>query len=271
MTYDARERSEEDAAPIELYEFRVYDSLYLFTTAATEQTVALRTYAPQPMQRSKPESTTEIPRQNITVRTRPDHPMTQFYEGNPPSTVVLLRIQRYHRGDADPNPFWSGRVLNCDWQQNEAVFYCESIYTSLRRTGLRRLYGRNCPYEHYGRECKALEAAFRSEATLTAVDGIALSAAAFDAEDDGRFIGGFISWEPIAGEVIRRAIIGHTGDTVQVTHPVPGLEAGQVVLAHPGCARNIADCNDFYDNIENYGGLAPFMQKINPFGGGNVF
>lgn len=271
MVYDDRERSEEDAAPIELYQFTVYESDYLFTTASTRQTVELRDYEPQPMRRSSPEATTEIPKQNLTISAAADHPMTAFYTGNPPSTVVLLRILRLHRGDATPQPFWAGRVLNCEWRGDEAHFYCESIYTSLRRTGLRRLYGRGCPYVLYGDQCKADEELFKSNVTLLTVDGNTLTGTAFGDESDGRYTGGLLSVEQVSGEVVRRAIIEHVGTSIKVTHAIAGLEAGDVVQAFPGCAHDLADCNDFFANTDNYGGLAPFMQKLNPFGGGNVF
>lgn len=269
--YDTRERSEQDAAPIELYEFLVYDQLFLFTTAAEDQTVSLKTYSAEGMKRSNPEASTEIPKQNIKINTRPDHPMTQFFAGNPPSAVVLLRIFRYHRGDIDPQPFWSGRVLNCEWIGGEAIFYCESIYTSLRRTGLRRLYGRGCPYEHYGIECTVIEGNFRTPVLLTAVSGNQLEGTAFSSQADGKFIGGFLQWEPVPGTLHRRAIIAHATTVVQITHSIPGIAVNDTIQAHIGCDRDITDCNDTFANIENYGGLAPFMQKLNPFGGGNIF
>lgn len=269
--YDVRERSEEDAEPVELYEFTVYNEEFLYNTSNDEQTVALKVYASEAMKRSKPDAGTEIPRQNISVNTRVDHPMTVFYDGTPPSTVVLLKIFRWHRGDVVPQPFWAGRVLNCAFKGEEAVFYCESIYTSLRRTGLRRLYGRGCPYELYGSECNVIEQNFRTPVTLTGVDGTLLTGTGFSSQADGKFVGGYLTWEPTPGIRHRRAIIAHAGNDATVTHAIKDIAINAVVNAHIGCAHDISDCNDTFANIENYGGLAPFMQKLNPFGGGNVF
>jgi hypothetical protein len=272
MPYDTLERSEQDAAPVELFTFTVYNQQYLFTSASDDQLVDLRSYEAQPMEMTEPEQTGEIPRNNITIKTPQNHPMTQFYDGRPPSTVVLLQVVRYHRGDNESISYWNGRVLSCKYRGDEALFHCENIYTSLRRTGLRRLYGRGCPYDLYGPECHAAEVAFRQTIVLDAVTGIELEADALDTGSDiGRYGGGFIEWEPTPGELVRRGILSHNVRSIFLTHEIPDLVAGANVFVYPGCGHNLLDCNDFFNNIENYGGLAPYLAGKNPFGQNSVF
>lgn len=271
MTYDTNERSVQDAAPIELYTFQVYQTVYRFCTASTNQTVQLRTYTAAAIKRSAPESTGEIARNNITIRTRADFPVTDLFNGVPPSDVVLLVIQRLHRTDTVPQPFWNGRVLSCKYEGDEAVFHCENIYTSLRRTGLRRKFGRGCPWVLYGPDCRAVEAEHAVSVTLTDVDGRSLSGAGFNVGSDGRFAGGYVKWESAPGIVHQRGIVGHDGDTVTITYPIPELSSGTTISASPGCKHNLADCDAFFDNVENYGGLAPYLAGKNPFGNNSVF
>lgn len=271
MSYDTIERSVQDAAPVELYTFQVYTTAYRYTSAAQDQTVDLRRYEAQQIQRSAPEASGEIARNNITLRTRHDFPITAFFDGVPPSSVVLLKIDRIHRGDDTVRPFWNGRVLSCKFEGDEAVLHCENIYTSLRRPGLRRLYGRGCPYALYGTECRADPEQFRIAATLASVDGRTLESATFDAIADGRLAGGFVQFEGVTGEQQVRGITSHEGPFVNITHPFVELEAGADVVVLPGCGHNVDDCQNFFDNIDNYGGLAPYLAGKNPFGSNSVF
>lgn len=271
MTYDTNERSVQGAAPIELYTFTVYQTNYLYTTASTNQVVQLREYEAFPLRRSSPKASGEIARNNIEVRARHDFPIAAFFDGSPPSTVVLLAIARIHRTDTVPQPFWNGRVLSCKFEGDFAVFHCENIYTSLRRPGLRRLYGRGCPYVLYGPECQADEELHEQSVVLASVDGNALESGTFDVGSDGRYAGGFVEIELVAGEPIRRGIVSHDGRFVYLTHPIAGLEAGMTVRVLPGCKHNIVDCHNFFDNVDNYGGLAPYLGGKNPFGNNGVF
>lgn len=271
MSFDANEKSVQDAAPVELYTFRAYNTFHRFTSQATDIVVQSQSYQAAAIRRSSVSQTSELPRNAMTLRTAPDFPVTTYYEGVPPSTVILLTIARIHRGDTAAQPIWNGRVLNCKWERDEAVFHCESVYTSLRRTGLRRLYGRGCPYVLYGSQCGADEAAHRIDVTVESVSGTTVQASALAGQPDGRWIGGFLSFEHVAGNVIRRGITDHSGDTIELTHRIPELSGGDAVRVHPGCAHDLADCNDFFANAENYGGLAPYLAGKNPFGGNSVF
>lgn len=272
MTYDATERSVQDAAPIELYTFTAYGEDYRFCTAATDQIVQLRRYQSAQITRTAPQQSGEIARNNIQVRTRQDFPITTFFDGFPPSDVILLKIERIHRGlDQPPAPFWNGRVLSCRYERDEAIFHCENIHTSLRRPGLRRLYGRGCPYVLYGPECRVDIELFKQSITVDAVNGRSIEAAAFDVAEDGRWAGGVVIYDAGNGRVVQRGIIAHQGDTILVTHPIPELEAGATIVAAPGCKHMLDDCHNFFDNRRRYGGLAPYLAGKNPFGPNALF
>ena len=272
MVYDTAERSEQDAAPLELYAFTVYNQVYRFTSASDDQEFALSTWEAQTMDRSSFKVTGELPKNDLTIDARQDHPITAFFSGQPPSTVVLLQIIRVHRGDTDDISFWNGRVLGCRYRGRSAIFQCENIFTSLRRPGLRRLYSRGCPFDLYGAECQVNPLAHRVTATLDAVTGAELQSTALNTDPDiGRYAGGYIEWEQAPGQIVTRGIMAHAGNSIFVSHPVSGLAAGASIFAFPGCKHDIPDCNDTYNNLERYGGLTPYLAGKNPFGGNSVF
>lgn len=271
MTYDASETSAESGAPIELYTFSIYGQNYRYTTASEEQLVDVHTYEPAAIQRSEIEESGEIPRNNIEIRVPETFEIVAFFDPWPPSEVMLLQILRVHRGGSDPIPYWSGRVLNVDWQGGLAVMRAENIYTSLRRQGLRRKYSRNCPHVLYSANaCRAVRATFAVSVAVTDIDGRTITVSPFSGFPDGRFAGGDIAWQVTAGQVERRGIKSQTGAVLELTHPIAGLTVGQTISAAPGCAHDLSDCETFFSNEENYGGF-PYFQDKNPMGGNTVF
>jgi uncharacterized phage protein (TIGR02218 family) len=271
MTFDVLETSLQQGEPIELYEFTVYGQVYRYTTASVSVTRGANLYrAVGPMSRSEIEETAEIVRSDLTITVPHDFEITEFYDIAPPSDVILLTVKRTHRNDEDVTPWWSGRVLNCTWEDGSAKLHAESIYTSLKRAGLRRRYSRQCPHVVYGPQCRADETAFRITVALENVAGANVSAAIFATYPDDRFGGGFIEWEPTPGRKIYRGIKGHAGSALMLTHPFVGMTDGAVVLAYPGCKHDVDDCLNFFDNLPNYGGF-PYIPRVNPWGGNTVF
>lgn len=270
MAFESREESVEQGAPIELYVFRVYSTNYYFTTAAEDVTVGPVTYQATTLSRSAIEETSEIPRNNITLSVPSDFQMLAFYDGVPPSDVILLSILRMHRGDGDVQPWWNGRVVNGMRQGERGQLHCESVYTSLKRTGLRRLYSRLCPHVLYGAACRAQDSLFRVTVALDGVDGITLSSSLLSTFPDGRFAGGFIEWEPTPGRIEKRGIKAHTGSQILITHPIPDIQGLDEIKVYLGCQHTLTDCDDTFNNAVNYGDF-PFVPRQNPMGQSSVF
>lgn len=270
MTFETREVSVQDGAPVELYTFTVYDTLYRYTSAAQNVTHQSQFYQAYAINRSEIESTDELPRNDLTIDCPLDFPILAFYDSAPPSDVILLSISRFHRGDLDSVVWWRGRVLNGKREGDRGLLYCENKFTALKRTGLRRLYTSMCPHVLYGPACRVVEASFSATATLDGVSGIELDSTAFAALPDGRLAGGLISWEPEAGRIERRGIKSHVGQRVEITHPIPGLESLATVTYSPGCTHQRQVCDQVFDNIVNYGGF-PFVPRQNPMGNTSVF
>lgn len=270
MTFEQREVSVQDGEPIELLEFMVYGVVYRYATCSEDYTFDSQTYLARAISHTEFEQNNEIPKNNLTLYVPQDFEILDFYESAPPSDVILLTIFSTHRGDDDSSVVWTGRVINALRNPEGAELFCENVYTSLRRQGLRRRYSRLCPHVLYGPACRAQDTSFRIQVQLDSVDGINITAAILSSYADERFAGGLLEWEPTPGRIERRGLKTHVGNAAVMTHPLPGLTGLEQVYLYPGCKHTIPDCNDFFSNIENYGGH-PFVPFQNPMGNTSVF
>lgn len=275
MTYDARERSADLGAPIELYEFIRGVTRYRYTSADRDYTLNLNVYEARTIARSQVEATADVNRQGLRITAPRDLPVADLYRVSPPSEPVLVVISQIHDGDPDAQTavIWQGRVVGVDWQRSEAVINCESVHTSLRRAGLRRAWQRNCPHVLYSSglgQCNAQREAFRVQATITGINGVTLSASAFGAQPTGYFDGGYVE-AVVGGFVVRRAITAHGPTSIDVDQTIPGLQAGAVIDVYPGCDHTTGanGCTKF-NNVVNYGG-ALYLPTKNPFAGDPVY
>lgn len=272
MTYDARERSDDQGRPVELYTFNRDYLAWTFTSADRDVVVDMVTYKSATLRRSAIEQGSEMNRSALKLTVPRSFPIAELYRVAPPSDAVTLILRRMHDGDGELATIWTGRVVNVAWSNDgtQATITCEPVFTSLRRNGLRRTYGRQCPHVLYGPDCRVNREAFRVDGQVSAVQGSIITASAWQAYPAGHFDGGFVEWEVATGIFERRFIVSHVaGDLVLANRPV-GLAPGAVVRAYPGCEHTLAACNDKFQNILNYGGT-PFIPQKNPFGGDPIY
>ncbi len=90
-------------------------------------------------------------------------------------------------------------------------------------------------------------------ATLTAVDGLTLTADVFGDFPSGRLAGGFITWTRSDGLIEYRSINAHSGTSIDIDYSASDLAEDLEVKAYPGCNQTWTDC-EFYQNTDNYGG-----------------
>lgn len=277
MSYDSLEIGTETSKPIELYEFSYQNVVTRWTSADREILLGPSLYRVPTggISRSDIEDAGKnVSNPSITLTVRNDFAPIQVFSAYPPSDVVNLTIKRLQSDDtSEVITIWSGRVLSVGWGVEKAKVTCQNIFTRLKQPGLRRLYGANCPHLLYSQgdgECKLSRAAFKVTATLTTVDGLALTSAAFDALPDGHFAGGLLDLLVSPGIYDKRGIKTHVGDTITLTHPLAELVAGIVVDVYPGCDKTQATCITKFNNVVNFGGF-PYTPKKNPFGTDTVF
>ena len=270
MTYEAKETSAYGGSPVELYEFRHGPVTYRYTSGDDAITYLGQVYSPASIRRPRIEQGQELNRSELVLNVPRDLSVADLFRIYPPTEVVLLTIRRQHRNDSETAIVWQGRLLNVTWRDSEADLSCEPVGTSLRRTGLRRKFGRQCPHMLYGVACRVNQLSYKTSGEVTAIAGNTVSVAAFAGHADGWFDGGVIEVLRADGVLDRRMIRSHIGDTVTVSAAFVDLAVGASVDAYPGCDHSLATCDAKYSNSENYGGW-PFSPGSSPFGGKTVF
>lgn len=277
MTFDARETSITGGQPMEFYEFQMGLDYWRFTSGDEAVTHNGAIYVQEVISRTTIEASVDIQRGNIAISVARTNPIAELFRIGQPQEVVLLRIFKIHRSDIEAVTIWIGRVVNVTFIDDAtAAISCESVHSSLKRVGLRRLYQRQCPHVVYMQGpglCNADEESKRETVTLLSVVGTVLSAGAFATHADGYYAGGLVEWERTPGRKERRFILDHVGTEITVNYGVPGLIAGLSLDVLPGCDHTKDGpfgCGPLHANIDNYGGQ-PYIPIINPFGGTSVF
>ena len=266
MTYTTLETSAQSGRPVELYEFINGATAYRYTSADGDVVYGGNTYTAAPIARGAVEATSETARLALEITCARDIPVLDLFALMPPENVVALTLRRLHAGDGEAIILWMGRVLNVTWNTASAKIHCESVYTSLKRTGLRRLYQKNCPLGLYGPVCNLDRTNFDLSRTVATISGVTIVVTTMAGYADGYFAGGYLEWERTTGVFERRMIRSHVGTAITVSFPIPGLVTSAAVVLYPGCDHTLATCDGKFANRLNYGGQ-PYYPDKNPFNG----
>lgn len=271
MTYDARESGLQTGEPVELYEFQRGATFYRYTSADTDIVFGGNTYTAATLSRNAIEATQEVARNALNVSCARTLPIVQLFNPLPPSDVVLLTVRRFHRDDSEVAIIWIGRVLNVSWRGLQAEIRCESVYSSIKRPGLRRMYQRQCPHVLYSTACGVNRATYKVTRTVQSINGLAVTLNDMGAFASGYFAGGYVEFTTSTGAVERRSIGAHAGAVVALNFQPLGLVAAASVDLYPGCDHTTgANGCARYANLLNYGGM-PYIPEKNPFDGTPIY
>lgn len=269
MTYDIRERSVQDGAPVELYEFARNAKIWRYTSAEQDIGDSSESWVSVPITRTAVETNTESARNAIKLTVPRNFEIADLFRISPPTDIIALTVRRFHRGeDDDVAAIWIGRVLNVSFEGVRAVMNCEPVSVSLKRQGLRRLYQKQCPHVLYGPGCLVDKTAHDHLTTITGIDGVTVTVASLLSKP---YAGGYIEIADADGNFDRRFIRSFSGTTLTLNFPVgPGVGESDSVIVYPGCNHTMEMCDTDYSNIERYGGF-PFTPQKNPFDGTPIF
>lgn len=270
MTYDSREKSQQDGAPVELYEFARNTKVWKFTSAVVDLDLSSDgTYTSAPIDRTEVASTQEQARNAVELTVPRTFAIADLYRIAPPTDIISLTIKRFHREEEDDTVVvWKGRLLNCSFEGARAVLKCEPISSSLKRLGLRRLYQKQCPHPLYGEDgCKVDKEAHKIDTTITNIDGVNVTVGALLSRP---YAGGYIEREDADGNFERRFIRSFTGLVLTLAQRLVTASVSDAVTVFPGCDHTMQTCDEVYDNILNFGGM-PFIPQKNPFDGTPIF
>ena len=261
--------------PIDMFRITNGTRVWTMTSAAREQTYgsgeagALELYVPTPIGRGQIEIKNEVAKGKLEVTLPIDHELavtllSQFSEQIMTLTLFSRRIET--------EVAWKGRLAGLKPDEAELKMTFESIFTSMRRPGLRARFGKSCRHALYGRGCFLDPEDFATAATVTALTASTVTAPAADALADGYFTGGMLR----SPGGILSFIINHVGPLITLQRVSYDLVtqfaetgSGMAITLYPGCDHTRQTCNSKFDNRLNYGGFDWIPQK-NPMGGSSI-
>jgi len=267
MSYQALEESLSHV--YELYKISREGNSWYYTSSDENITYDGNEYISVPIKRTNIDQSPELKRTNLTLTVPMDIGFIQEFIRTPPTSITTVTIFRGHFGDAEVLTVWLGRLSNVSFDAQKASLTIESIVSSLKRPTLRMKYNRNCPYDLYGRGCLVDKEDFVTNAVVTQVNSVTISAAIIGTKPANYFTGGMIVWDNGTFE-LARFIISHSGDTLELDLALTDFPVGTSISIYPGCNRTLSDCNTKFSNVANYGGQ-PFYPMKDPFSGDNIF
>lgn len=285
MTYASIESSVAEGRPYYLYQFVEGEEVWRFTSWAEAWTSAGGggaeiAWEPAAVAHGDIVQTGEIERGRLELTWPLSHPFARRFLAPLGNQAVTLTIFRGHEQvPGETVAHWKGRVVGAEAEGQRILLSAESVFSTLRRAGVRAKYQRLCRHALYGRGC-GVDIALRWQAgTVTAVAGTTLTVPEAATAAEGVYRGGVLRFGTQLGFVI-----GQTGATLTLARPMPELAAAlaspaldpgtggplpvRVDLA-PGCDLRTATCAARFGNLANFGGF-PEIPGRNPFGGSSI-
>jgi len=255
---------------IELFKIVSDGVVYNLTSAAKAQTYNSETYEPATIGRAGIQTKNELSKANLDVRLSLDHALAIALLGRWAESITSLTI--FAKRTSGTDVIWKGRLANVVPEDASIRMVFESIFTSMRRPGLRARFLKSCRHPLYGRGCYLNHADFAVPGTVTGISGLTVVCPAADALADGYFTGGMLE----APDGTLSYITNHVSSALTMNRissalatafadEGPGLE----ITLYPGCDHSYATCRDKFSNDDNYGGF-DYIPTKNPMGGSSI-
>ncbi len=285
MTYASVDASTAEGRPYFLYQFVEDAQLWRFTSRAQAWSSAgsggeTIPWEPAAVAHGEVVQTSEIERGRLELTWPLSHPFARrFLAPMGPAPVTLTIFRGHEQVPGETVAHWKGRVVGAEVEGQRILLQAESVFSTLRRAGVRAKYQRLCRHALYGRGCGLDIALYWLTGTVTEVVGNAVAIPEAADQPDGWFRGGVLRFGTALG-----FITGHAGDTLILSRPMPDLAAALAtpetdpdtgeplpvaVGIAPGCDLRAATCAGKFGNLANFGGFAEIPGR-NPLGGGSI-
>lgn len=255
---------------LDLYQISYDGVVYYLTSASTAQTHDGQDYVPTSIGRGGTQSKQELTKANLEVRLELGHALAQKLLqqwAELPATITV-----FSKRTAGTEVIWKGRLASTQPGDAEIKMTFESIYTSLRRPGLRARFLKHCRHPLYARGCWVNPEDFATPATLAAISGNTLTIPQGSDQAPGWYSGGMIRDASGALTYITK----HDGTAFLVNRVPRSILAdfqangpATAVTLYPGCDHTYATCQSKFANDLNYGGF-DFIPTKNPMGGSSI-
>lgn len=231
---------------------------------------ALELYVPTAMGRGGVTVKNELTKANMEIRLPLGHLLSVLLLGSWLETVTTVTVFRQRGGGTAV--IWKGRLTGVLPDESFAKLVFESIYTSMRRPGLRARFQKSCRHPLYGRGCNLDPEDFAQVASITAVAGRTITVPEAAALSDGFFTGGMAK----APDGTLTYVTDHTGDQLELNRLSGPLALafavtgpGVAITIYPGCPHDYASCLGKFANDDNYGGF-DYIPTKSPMGGSSI-
>lgn len=258
------------------------DSLtWTLTSADSDEAYNGDVYTSTAIGRDEVEQKNELSKANLTVTVSLDNEMGRRWLKTSVDAVVGLTVFRKDVDTGSVVVAWKGRLASVKPNEKSIQLIFESVFTSLRRPGLRQRYQRTCPHVLYGSGCNLSKEDFAVSGQVTNVSGKTVVFPAAASFPDGWFTAGMIE----APDGTMRFITAHSGQNLTLIRPLDSLSeafakqgygqgygygyGGLIARIFPGCDRTTATCASKFNNLVNNGAF-PFIPLKNPFGGSSI-
>jgi uncharacterized phage protein (TIGR02218 family) len=281
MAYADQENSIQDGAPYFLYEFTVGSDSYRFSDYPEDITWNSLLWSSFSIKHTEVKQSNELSKNAMTVTIPLSGDFADIFKGWSPDQMISFTLRRGHFGASDTLVYWKGRIASHNLKKQTVELKCESIFTSMRRPGIRARYQRNCRHPLYGRGCNLDKSDFALAGAVTSVSGLTLTISAASGESDGWFDGGIAEF----ADGSYRLILSHVGNQIVINRSSRyivngaassgygnnyGLYYGGIgVILYPGCDRTLTTCLNKFNNLDNNGGYKWIPSK-NPMGGSSI-
>jgi len=274
MTYQSIETSQELGQPVELYQFVKNGVTTHYTNYFQDLTIGSNVFKTANIKRTNFEISSGMDNAGLSLTMPIDDDFSKELVGVSDDYVTTVTISRGH----STNPagtyvvYWKGRIVTTEAMEMSVKIVCESVFTSLKRSGVRARFQKSCRHALYSSTCKVNPEAYGQNATLTSVNGVTLTVPVAANQPDGWYVGGMLK----ASNGAFSFIVRHSGASLTISRQSGFIEdymnsnSTMPVVIYPGCDRNRGDtgCGKF-NNLLNFGGF-PWMPSRNPLGGKSI-
>lgn len=276
------ETSARGGKPVHLFLFGRQGLAWRFATCARDLTIGGNTYLAAQISRSALKQTVEKSQDVVTITfpysmdpNAAELPVTQSLGDNwhpfIPSDPVSVSCMATHLGDPDAEVAseWIGFVQQPKFSDGQLELTCappDQIAKAMYQGAKWQTSCWKTPYSQGPRGCGMVSADFETAATLTAVDGLTVTAAEFVGLPLS-LAGGEIWWINAAGLIERRSIMAHdnTAGTILLLYGAAALAIDLAVTVRPACERTWAACT-LRNRTISYGGSV-YKPINNPYDG----
>lgn len=255
--------------PVEFFRFVMGSEVWTYTSADYPITYNDELYGPVSIGRGQMEAKNELSKASLEVKVDIYNPLARILLRSVNEEVLTLTL--FVQTDVTTGTAWKGRLSSLKPTGSQLIMVFESVFTSLRRPGLRARYQKTCRHALYGRGCNLALASFATAGTATAVSGSVVTVTEAAGFADGYFTGGMLR----GPDNILRWVLSHTGDSITLSRPLDSigeaiaLSGTASVTLYPGCDHNRETCRVKFNNLDNYGGF-PWIPSKNPMGGSSI-